>query len=117
MSNEFKRTDRIAQTLLKNLAVLIQQEVSDPRLKGFITLSDVTVSKDLSHAKVYFTVFQDEPELAGQVLNAASSFLRAQLAKSMKLRIIPQLRFIYDESVEYGKNLRKLIDDANPDEE
>lgn len=117
MSNNFKRTDRIAQAILRSLAQVIQLEITDPRLKGFITLSDATVSKDLSHAKIYFTVLNDDPALAAEVLNTAASYLRTHLAKTMKLRTVPQLRFIYDESIEYGKNLSRLIDQVNPKED
>lgn len=117
MSNEFKRTDRIAQTMLRKLAQMIQQEIKDPRLGGFITLSAVKVSRDLSHAKVYFTVLNSDPDIAAEVLNTASGYLRSLLAKTMKLRIIPELHFVFDESVEYGKRLSRLIDEANPAEE
>lgn len=114
MSNDFKRTDRIAQTIQRSLAQVIQQEISDPRLSGFITLSAAKVSKDLSHAKIYFTVLNDEPELAAEILKNAAPYMRTHLAKTMKLRTVPQLHFIYDESVEYGKKLSRLIDDVNP---
>ena len=113
MSNQFKRTDRIAETMLRNLAQLIQQEITDPRL-GLVTLSAAKVSKDLSHAKIYFTVLNDEPQQAAAILNAAASFLRSLLAKAMKLRTVPQLHFVYDESIEYGKRLSRLIDEVNP---
>jgi ribosome-binding factor A len=113
MSNQFKRTDRIAETMLRNLAQIIQQEITDPRMRGLVTISAVKVSKDLSHAKVYFTVLNDEPEHAATILNTAASYLRTLLAKTMKLRIIPQLHFVYDESIEYGKHLSRLIDEVN----
>jgi ribosome-binding factor A len=115
MSNNFKRTDRIAETILRKLALLIQQEITDPRLSKFVTLSAVNVAKDLSHAKVYFTVLNDDPEQTATILNTAASYLRSQLAKSITLRTVPQLHFIYDESIEYGKRLSKLIEEANPE--
>lgn len=110
---EFKRTDRIAESLLRKLAQLIQQEVTDPRIKGFVTISAVNVSKDLSHAKVYFTLLNGEPKQVELVLNSAASYLRTLLAKTVTMRTVPQLRFVYDESIEYGKKLSRLIDDAN----
>ncbi|AHE68240.1 30S ribosome-binding factor RbfA [Legionella oakridgensis] len=114
MSHDFKRTDRIAETILRKLAHIIQQEVTDPRITSFITLSAVKVSKDLSHAKVYFTVLNDDPKQTATILNTAASYLRTILAKSIKLRTVPQLQFVYDESIEYGKRLSRLIDEVNP---
>lgn len=116
MANDFKRTDRIAEVLLRQLAQLVQQEITDPRLTGFVTLSAAKVSKDLSHAKIYFTVFNGCPKETAEALNAAAGYLRALLAKTSKLRTMPQLHFVYDESIEYGKRLSRLIDDINADD-
>lgn len=115
MSHEFKRTDRIAETLLRNLAQIIQQEITDPRIPKFITLSAAKVSRDLSHAKIYFTALNDDPTQTAIILNTAASYLRTLLAKTMKMRTMPQLHFIYDESIEYGKRLSRLIDEVNAD--
>jgi ribosome-binding factor A len=76
MSNNFKRTDRIAEMILRKLAQIIPQEVKDPRLAGFVTLSAVKVAADLGHAKVYFTVLNNEKSTALTILNAAASYLR-----------------------------------------
>lgn len=111
--SSFKRTDRIAEMLQRKLAQIIPQEVKDPRLKGFITISAVKVAADLGHAKIYFTVFNDDRELAAAILNAASGYLRSALARSITLRTVPQLHFVYDESIEYGEQLSRLIDKAN----
>ena len=113
MTNNFKRTDRIAEMIQRTLAQIIQQEVKTPGLPNFITLSSVKVARDLSHAKVYFTVFNSDPQETGVVLNTASGFLRTVLAKTLTLRTVPQLHFIYDESIEYGSRLSRLIDKVN----
>lgn len=110
----FKRTDRIAEMMQRKLAQLIQQEVKDPRLTGFVTVSAVQVASDLSHAKVFVTAFNMEKKPLLDILNAASGYLRTALARSMEFRTVPALHFIYDESIEYGKNLSRLIDEANP---
>ncbi|KTC72462.1 ribosome-binding factor A [Legionella birminghamensis] len=115
MSN-FKRVDRVAEMLQRKLSQLIQQEVKDPRLPSFVTVSDVKVSPDLGHAKVYFTVLNHDVQLTAEILNAAASYLRSALARSVKLRTVPQLHFVYDESIEYGRRLSKLIDEVNPAE-
>jgi ribosome-binding factor A len=113
MSNNFKRTDRIAEMIQRKLAQIIPQEIKDPRLKGFVTVSAVKVAADLGHAKVYFTILDEDKTLAAAILNAAASYLRSALARSITLRTVPQLHFIYDESIEYGERLSRLIDDVN----
>lgn len=113
MSNNFKRTDRIAEMIQRKLAQIIPQEVKDPRLKGFVTISAVKVAADLGHAKVYFTIFGDDKAQAVTILNASASYLRSALARSITLRTVPQLHFIYDESIEYGERLSRLIDEVN----
>ncbi len=116
MSSSFKRTDRIAEMVQRKLATIIQQEVKDPRLPKFVTISAVQVTADLGHAKVYFTVFNEDHEQVALILNSAASYLRTALARSSKLRTIPQLHFIYDSSIDYGRRLSRLIDDLNPEE-
>ncbi len=116
-SQDFKRTDRIAGMIQRTLSELIRREIKDPRMPALVTISAVKVSADLAHAKVYFTVYGDDVEQTGQLLNNASSYLRTALARSIKLRTIPQLHFVYDESIEYGRRLSKLIDQVNPSED
>ncbi|MCA1770179.1 MAG: 30S ribosome-binding factor RbfA [Halomonas sp.] len=112
---EFKRTDRVADQLQKELAVLIQREVKDPRL-GMVTVSGVEVSRDLGYADVHVTLLgEDTPEQIKEnlkVLKQAAGFLRSQIAKRIKLRHVPELRFHYDESVVRGQRLSSLIQDA-----
>lgn len=117
MSNDFKRTDRIGEMMQRKLAQIIQQEVKDPRLPGFITISAVTVTRDLGHAKIYFTALNDAEGMAEVILNAAASYLRSALARTLTLRTVPQLHFIHDKSIEYGRHLSRLIDEVNPPEQ
>lgn len=114
MGHNFKRTDRIAEMIQRKLAQIIPQEVKDPRLTGFVTISAVKVAADLGHARIYFTVLHDDKKLVATILNAAASYLRSALARSITLRTVPQLHFIYDESIEYGQRLSRLIDEVNP---
>lgn len=116
MSKAFKRIDRIAEMIQRELALMIK-EVKDPRMPNFVTISAVKTSPDLSYAKVYFTVFDRDPAETANILNASASFLRTALARVMKTRTVPQLTFIYDESIDYGRRLSKLIDEANPSSE
>ena len=112
---EFKRTDRVGDQLQKELAVLIQREVKDPRL-GMVTVSGVTVSRDLGYADVHVTLLgEEDPERIREnlkVLKQAAGFLRSQVAQRIKLRHVPELRFHYDESVVRGQRLSSLIDEA-----
>lgn len=114
MTSNFKRTDRIAEMIQRKLAQIIPLEVKDPRLKGFVTVSAVKVAADLGHAKVYFTVLSEDKELAANILNGSASYLRTALARSVTIRTVPRLHFIYDESIEYGERLSRLIDKVNP---
>lgn len=111
---EFQRSERVGAELLRALTVILRDGVKDPRL-GQLTLQEVRVSRDLSHAKVYFTCFPLDEQTAEQeaLLNGPlAGFLRHELAKSERLRTIPQLRFVHDESIQYGEHLTALIDEA-----
>jgi len=116
MAKEFSRTQRIGDQMQRELALLIQREVKDPRL-GLVTITAVEVSRDLSHAKVFITIMgKDDDEDAVKanlkILNEAGGFLRMQLGKAMKLRTVPQLHFNYDASVRRGVELTSLIERA-----
>ncbi len=113
MSQNFKRTDRIAEMIQRKLAQIIPLEVRDPRLNGLVTISAVKVAADLGHAKIYFTVINADKKVAVTILNGAANYLRSALARSITLRTVPQLHFIYDESIEYGQRLSRLIDEVN----
>lgn len=112
---EFKRTDRVADQLQQELALLIQREIKDPRL-GMITVSSAKVSRDLGYADIYVTLLgENDPERVKEnlgVLKRAAGFLRSQIARRIKLRHVPELRFHYDESVVRGHKLSALIDEA-----
>ena len=113
MPKDFSRALRIADQMQRELADLFLHEIKDPRVKQ-ITITAVEVTRDYSHAKVFYTTLgsQEEKFLAEKGLDHANGFLRTSLSHRMKLRIVPQLHFIYDESVERGMRLSKLIDEA-----
>lgn len=111
-----KRTDRIEEMLQRRLAEIIPLEVRDPRLPNFITITGVKAASDLSYAKIYFTVLTENKKEAVSILNHAAGYLRTVLAQSSKLRTMPKLEFVYDESIEYGRHMNRLIDIANPDD-
>jgi ribosome-binding factor A len=118
MAREFSRTQRIADQIQRDLAQVIQFEIKDPRM-GMVTISHVKVAKDLGYCDTYITVLplgdQDEAEsiaVSLDVLRKAAGFLRHELSHKIKLRVMPQLRFHFDESVERGRLLHSLIEKA-----
>lgn len=120
MSSSSNRLDKIADLLKRELALLIQNEVGDPRV-GMVSIIDVKVSRDLAYAVVYVTVLgkADAGEAAESItaLNKASGYLRSLLARSVNLRTTPKLTFTYDDSINRGAYLSGLIDKALADDE
>lgn len=111
---EFARTDRIGAELRRELAQVLREEVRDPRFT-LITLQEIRVSRDLAHAKVYFTCFPVDTGGAEQarLLNGKlAGFLRRALARRARLRTVPQLHFVHDESISRGERLSSLIEEA-----
>ena len=111
MPKGYTRTDRIAEQIQREVAQMLRLDVKDPRVR-MITLTGVEVTKDYSHAKVFYTSLDGVSDTVQQGLEHASGYLRSQLAHSMKLRITPQLHFVYDPSIERGAHLSQLIDQA-----
>ena len=113
MPKDFSRTSRIAEQIRRDLAELIRLELKDPRV-SLVTLTDVEVTADYAHAKVFFTALADAEHLAAITagLQHASGFLRRELGKRIKIHHLPELHFVYDPSVERGTRLSQLIDEA-----
>ncbi|MGE0031078.1 MAG: 30S ribosome-binding factor RbfA [Steroidobacteraceae bacterium] len=113
MPREFPRARRVEEQLKRLLAELIRREVKDPRV-GLITITSAEVSRDLTHAKVFFTPFAGvgNAEAALEALRHASGYLRHQVRNLMRLRVAPELDFQIDDSVERGARLSALIHDA-----
>ena len=107
------RAARIADQIQRELAEVVRTELRDPRV-GMITFTGVELSRDQSHAKVFFTVLgsASDGEHALEGLQRAAGFLRSQLAHRLTTRKVPELHFAYDESVERGMRLSRLIDEA-----
>ena len=112
MPKEYPRSDRLASQIQRSLAGLVQSGLKDPRLSQ-PSILEVQVSKDLSHARVFFSVL--DPAAAAdclQALNRASGFLQHELGKSLKSRVTPKLSFVYDDTDIRGRELADLIDSA-----
>ena len=123
MAREFSRIDRIGDQMQRELAQLIQREIKDPRV-GMVTVNAVKVSRDLGYADIYVSLLTakelgaESPEVKESVavLNKASGFLRGQVGRAMKLRVVPLLRFHFDELQDYSRRLDGLIRKAVGDQ-
>jgi len=116
MAREFKRTDRVAEQMQREMAQIIQMEVRDPRI-GMVTVSAVDMSRDLRYATVFVTflgIAEDEKSIreAIKVLNNAASYVRVLIGKRMKMRVVPEIKFEFDGSIARGSELSALIKDA-----
>lgn len=109
----FQRGERVAEQVRRDLADLIRTELKDPRV-GMISLTDVELTPDYAHAKVYFTTLNDDHlEDIERGLKRAAGFLRRELGKRIHIHTLPELHFIYDSSIERGASMSQLIDRAN----
>jgi ribosome-binding factor A len=116
MPKEYSRTQRLGEQIRRELSVLVQNEINDPGM-GMVSFTAVKLSRDLSHATIYCMVMnQDEKKDTLQALQRAAGFLRKKLAAEIHARIVPALKFVYDESLERGIQLTALINAARKDD-
>jgi ribosome-binding factor A len=113
----FARSDRVAEQIRRELADLLRFHVKDQRLAGkltLVTVTDVEVTADYAHAKVFYTSLADADAnvIIAEGLKRLASFLRRELGRRISIHKIPELHFIYDASVERGTYLSHLIDEA-----
>jgi ribosome-binding factor A len=113
MANAFPRSRRVAEQIQRVLSELIRRELRDPRL-GPVTIVDVQVNKDLSHAKVFYSILggNKNPALTEEIMLGAAKVLRGPLGRSLSLRHAPQLTFVADELIDYGTQLSTAINAA-----
>ena len=111
--NSIKNT-RITGEVQKELSSIIRGEIKDPRIHPMTSVMAVEVAPDLKTCKAYISVLgnQEAKEATIRGLNSAEGYIRRQLARNLNLRNTPEIRFILDESIEYGVNMSKLIDDV-----
>lgn len=110
MAKEYSRSHRVAEQMQRELADLLQFEVKDPRV-GMVTITAVEVTGDMAHAKIFYSAAKASDSLQ-KGLEKSTGFLRTQLAKHMLLRTVPQLHFVYDESIDIGMKMAQLIEAA-----
>ena len=117
---EYKRSDRVADLLNKEIADLVFRRVKDPRVAN-VTITGVQVSDDLKFAKVFFCVMghgsdEDAKKNAALGLEKAKGFIRLELGRRLSLRYVPQLQFEFDNSFEYGDKIERLLRELHKDE-
>lgn len=108
------RAERVGEQMKKEIMDIVNNKVKDPRV-GFLTITDVEVTNDLSLAKVYLTVLgsKNDVEQTFKALDKAKGFIKSEIGSRMRLRIVPDLNFVYDESIEYGNKIERMIQDLN----
>ena len=108
----FQRSDRVAEQIRRDLADLIRTELKDPRV-GMISLTGVELTPDYAHAKVFFTTLDAEHLKEVEIgLKRAAGFLRRELGRRIHIHTLPELHFVYDNSIEYGASMSVLIEQA-----
>lgn len=107
--------ERVASDLLKELGFILLTDAKDEDFK-YVTLTYATVTNDLSFAKVYFTTLSGDKTKICKDLNNASGYFRSSLAGKLNIRHIPEIKFIYDESIEYGKKIESIIEKINEED-
>ncbi len=112
-----KRANRVAEQMKQELSDIITRRLKDPRI-GFVTITDVDVTGDLQQAKVYFTVLGDEEKKSStlEALEKASGFIRSEIGNRIRLRKTPEIQFLFDESIDYGNRIEKIIADLKEDD-
>ncbi|EGK13676.1 30S ribosome-binding factor RbfA [Kroppenstedtia eburnea] len=111
------RASRVGEQVKKELSYVLQHEMKDPRV-GFVTVTAVEMSGDLQQAKVYISVLGDEEKKKETLegLEKAKGFLRTEIGRRVQLRHTPELIFKFDESIEHGQHISKLLEEVNRNE-
>jgi len=111
----YKRSEKVAEAIHEIISELLVKGLKDPRI-GFVTITGVKVTDDLHHATVYFTVIGSDAEkketAAG--LNSSSSFIRKGMGKSLRMRYVPEIHFVYDTSLDYGNRIDSILKEIGP---
>lgn len=109
------KLDRIRSAIAREIGMILMEEARNEVLKN-VSITDVTIDSDLTFAKVYFMTRLDDKEMVERELNEASGFIRKNLAKNLDLRSTPELKFVYDKSMDYSSRIDEIIDELNEDE-
>ncbi|MBQ2873358.1 MAG: 30S ribosome-binding factor RbfA [Bacilli bacterium] len=106
------KIDRLNNMFVEEISKIIHTEIKDNGV-SFVTITDVRITNDLSFAKIYFTTLDNDREKVLKSLNKARGFIRTSLCDRVKIRKMPEIQFVYDESIEYGKKIEDIIERIN----
>lgn len=106
------KIDRLNNKFVEEISKIIHEEIKDKNI-GFVTVTDARITNDLSYAKVYITTLDNDRDKVLNTLNKASSFIRTLLCDRVKMRKMPEIHFLYDDSIEYGKKIEDIIERIN----
>lgn len=110
------KIERLNSIFVKEISYILSTEVKDEDIK-FVTITDCEITNDLSYAKVYFTVLDSlKKDETIKALDRAKSFIRGKLSERVEIRHTPELKFIFDESIEYGNRIEKKIEQLHKEE-
>jgi ribosome-binding factor A len=104
----FKRADRVGDQMKQEIADILMRRIKDPRI-GFVTITDVEVTDDLKNAKVFVSIYGGDKETTLKGLKSASTFIRAELGRRMRLKFVPEILFRFDSTVEKGAHIMELL--------
>jgi ribosome-binding factor A len=110
----YKRSDKVAESIHELVSGLLIKGLNDPRI-GFVTITGVKVTDDLSFATIYFSVIgsEDEKKASEAGLNSAKGFIRKEIAKHLRIRHVPEITIKYDVSMEYGQHIENILSEIN----
>ncbi len=103
------KLDRLNTAFVESISEIIHNDIKDENI-NFVTITDARITNDLSYAKIYFTTMDDDKKKVASALNKASGFIRSELCNKVKIRKMPELNFVYDESIDYGKKIEDIIE-------
>lgn len=109
------KIERLNNSFVEKISEILHNDMKDKNI-DFITITDVKITNDLSFAKVYFTCLDTDRKKVVDALNKASGFIRSELCNKVKIRKMPELTFVYDESIDYGKKIEDIIERINNEE-
>lgn len=112
----FKRADRVGDQMKQEIADILMRKIKDPRI-GFVTVTDVDVSDDLKNAKVFVSIYGDDKVETLKGLKSAAPFIRVELGRRLRLRVVPEILFRFDSTVEHGAHIMELLREIEQKEE
>ncbi|UNC91838.1 30S ribosome-binding factor RbfA [Candidatus Contubernalis alkaliaceticus] len=111
MSRQKARANRVAEQIKKEVSQILQSEIKDPRITGFLSVTDVEVTRDLGAAKIFVSIYgtESEKQLTLRALDSAQGFIRTEVGKRIQLRHVPEVSFRLDQSIEYGAHISGIL--------